>query len=87
VLSDEGDESDSRSFQVWPENWRTLELFIACRRQWSYGAMGGVRGLSASGVESVMRMNRVPIKEQWTIFTDLMAMADEALPVMNQKND
>jgi hypothetical protein len=83
---DEG-KADEADFMVWPDNWRTLELFIACRRQWSYGAMGGAHGLRAEGVESVLRMNRVPIKDQWTIFTDLMAMADEALPVMNQKND
>lgn len=80
-------ENDSDLFEVWPENWRTLEIFLSCRYQWNMGAMGGFMGLRAEGVESVMRMNRVPLKDQWPIFTDLMAMAGEALPVLNKKND
>lgn len=86
-MLDGGDGDDGNIFEVWPENWPALELFVACRRQWSYGAMGGVLGLRAEGVEVVMRMKRVPLKEQWPLFEDLQAMADEALTVLNKKHD
>jgi len=83
-----GDAGDgNKVFEVWPENWRTLELFVACRQQWNIGAMGGYLGLRSEGVESKMRLKRIPLKDQWAIAEDLDAMAGEAMKVLNRKDD
>jgi len=42
-------------FEVWPENWPAVNLWLACSTQWQYAGMNGVRvGLSYPGVDTVL---------------------------------
>lgn len=47
------------SFGVWPENVRTVGLFIAVRRCWRIAPMGGVMGFDWIQVESRLRQKGV----------------------------
>ena len=81
MLSDEAHEDEA--FEVWPENWRAFELFLACRTQWRFGPQGGVLGLDYAGVAALFRMKRV--KDQDTMLADLQVMEAAALEVLNEK--
>jgi hypothetical protein len=72
-------------FAVWPENVRTLQLFLACSTQWRYGATGGVIGLDYSGVEALLRLRGV--RHRRRVFTDLQVMEMAALPLLNEQKD
>lgn len=78
-----GDESEGDGFEVWPENWRALELFTACHTQWRLGPMGGVLGLDYQGVAAVFRMKRV--KDQDAMLADLQVMEAAALKVFAEQ--
>ena len=75
---------DDEAFEVWPENLRALELFIACRTQWRFGPQGGVLGLDYQGVAALFRMKRV--KDQDAMLADLQVMEAAALEVLNEKH-
>lgn len=76
-----GDEEDL--FAVWPQNKRALDAFMAVRRQWKYGPMGGVLGLDYQGVEAVLRMRKIKIDAE--LLDDLAIMEGGAMEVLNAK--
>jgi hypothetical protein len=78
-----GDEHDEEAFEIWPENARPLDLFLACRTQWRFGPAGGVLGLDYQGVAAVFRMKRV--KDQEAMLADLQVMEAAAIEVLNAK--
>lgn len=80
---DENDGSDDDRFAVWPENDRALQAFLICRRQWRVGPMGGFLGLYYPGVESLLRMNGIPIDAE--LITDLGVIEGAALEVFNKE--
>jgi len=77
------DEREEEAFEVWPENWRALELFLACRTQWRVGAMGAVLGLDYQGVAAVFRMKKV--RDQEAMLADLQVMESAALKVFTRQ--
>ena len=81
----EGD--DEEVFELWKENVRAFDLFVACRRQWTFAPMGGAVGLRAEGVESVLRMKSIPLNEQYALFTELQMMTDAAIPILNARDE
>ncbi len=85
-LNDGDEDDDENAFELWPENLRTLEMFFACKGQRVIGPMGGVVGLRAEGVESVMRMRRIPFAERAELFADLEMMMAAAAPILNATN-
>ena len=79
-----GDETDDEgACKVWPENWPVVQLFIACRKQFATGPMGGITGFRAEGVAAVFRMRKVKRAEQAALFDDLQVMAGAAAEVLN----
>ena len=42
-------------FEVLPENWPTIELFLAVCTQWRFGGMGGLLGLDYPAVDVAVR--------------------------------
>lgn len=44
-------------YEVWPENWDALQLFLACSTQWRYSGMTGApTGLDYTAVMAVLPM-------------------------------
>lgn len=51
-----GDIKPDPPFEVWPENWDAVQVFMACSTQWRSAPMGGVTGLDYTAVMSVMSL-------------------------------
>ena len=48
----------AEDFEVWEENWQTLEVFSQCQTQWRV-SMSGLVGLDYTAVMWVFRLNQV----------------------------
>jgi hypothetical protein len=77
-----GEEPD-RHFGVWPENWKTVEVFGAMGTQWNAVGMGGVVGLRYESLPAVMRYCAVPPADRAHVFHGLRTMERAALEVIN----
>jgi hypothetical protein len=74
----------SEHFHVAPENWVTVELFIALSTQWNWmvGMHGARRtGLNYPAVESMLRL--LKIKGKSKVFNGLLIMETAAMEVWN----
>lgn len=68
------------AFVVWPENARSLEVFLALATQWRWlpGMGGAMRvGLDYPAAEAVLRMLKV--RDRAGVFNDLRVMEAAAL--------
>ena len=77
-----------RLFEVWADNWRTVQCFIRLRRQWSVVASGMAiyhQGIRVEAIESVLRTARVPAAEQEEVMDDLLMMSDVAAEIYNKR--
>lgn len=77
--------SEDEVFEVWPENWPTVEAFLALGRCWMWVAPGmgtPVRvGIPATEVESTLRLLDVQRPGRREMFLELRAMEQAALEV------
>lgn len=74
----------TEDFEVWPDNWATVEVFLCCATQWRVVAgMGGLlyQGLDYPAVESVLRL--LKIEDVGDIFNGLRVMEKAAGEVLN----
>lgn len=82
-------EQPAMAFEVWPENWATLNAFLALGRCWTWvaPAMGDpVRvGIPAVEIESTLRLLRVKRRARREIFMELRAMEQAAIEVFDSK--
>lgn len=58
-------------FEVWPENWSAVDLFLRCQTQWRMG-IDGRSGLDYPAVLAVGRLLRVANLP--AVFDDLQVM-------------
>lgn len=75
--------------EVWPENWKALEIFMMCRTQWRVIAgMGGVsyQGLDYTSLNSVID-RKVKPKQRERVFDDVLLIESGALPELNRKEN
>lgn len=79
------DDSAGDDFEVYPENWDALLLFLALQTQWRTGGMGGRLGLDYPAVEVVMRLRQV--SDQAGMFSHLQAMEIAALDAEGEADD
>jgi hypothetical protein len=71
-------------FEVWPENWLTVQAFIAMATQWRWtGGMEPRRcGLDYGALPMVYEGLEIRRKDRPTVFQGLRMMEVEALDVM-----
>jgi hypothetical protein len=89
VAAEEEDheEEDDELFGVWPENWKSVQLFMACATQWDTVPLGGMQGgflyagLNYSKVRDTMEM--LGVKRKAEMLEDLRVMEAEAKVVLN----
>lgn len=79
------EESKPKDFEIWPENWKAVEVFMRLHTQWKYGAMGGVIGLDYSSLPFIFEMLEVDNKKE--TFQSIQIMENAALEVLNEKRD
>ncbi len=75
---------DSDEFEIWPDNWLAVEVFISMGTQWRTG-MAGPTGLDYGVLRDVMALRRVPRSEHSELFDWLRLMEGEALDQMREK--
>jgi len=68
-------------FEVWPDNWPAVEMFLRCQTQWRT-TMSGVFGFDYSAVEWLFRLYEV--KDQAAVFEDLQVMEAAAVKILNK---
>jgi hypothetical protein len=85
-------EEDEADFEIWPENWDIVQLFMAVSTQWRKTAMVGAAkaiviydALDYSAVEAVMRMHNVAKRHKPELFWGLQVMESEAAKVLNDR--
>ena len=81
ALSDEPPPSDD--YEVWPENWEAVQMFLRCQTQWRTAGMGGVLGLDYVAVSWLLRLYRV--RDQRAVLEDLQTMEAAVLEAMAEK--
>jgi hypothetical protein len=64
--------------EVWPENWRALNIFGDMMTQWTVG-MGGPVGLRYEALQAVLDLRSVPQDEREETFSGVQVMESEAL--------
>jgi len=69
--------------EIWPDNARAVEVFVAMSTQWRIGAVGAV-GLDYNVVPLVMRMIGIPASERLGLFESLRTMEETALATMRE---
>ena len=69
-------------FEVYPENWPAVEMFLRLQTQWRT-AMNGVIGLDYSAVRWLFRLYEV--QDQRALLEDLQTMEVAAMQAMNKQ--
>jgi len=64
-------------FEVWPENWPALELFMRCQTQWHWHPNGRRAGLINSELIATGRLYRV--KDLGRVMDDVRVIEHEIL--------
>ena len=71
----------NQDFEVWPENWPAVEMFLRCQTQWRT-TMAGVCGLDYAAVQWLFRLYEV--KDQLAVFESLQVMEAAAVKILNK---
>lgn len=70
--------------EVWPENWRAVQIFTTLRTQWRHG-FAGPTGLDATAVLAILeRRFRLSGDELDDVFDAIQVMEDAALGMMRE---
>lgn len=70
--------SPAEDFEVFPENWPVVDLFLRLQTQWRFTGMGVAAGLDYTAVDVVMRRLRIEDLDG-SIFAGLQVMEVAAL--------
>lgn len=76
----------AHEYEVWPENWPAIKLFLSLQTQWRTGGMGGYIGLDYNVLFA--RLDRLKLSDQdheW-MFDDIRTIESEALSIINNKD-
>ena len=73
----------SVDFEVWPDNWLAVEMFLRCQTQWRTTSVG-VCGLDYTAVLAVFRLYEV--EDQPTVLEDLQVMEAAAVKILNKES-
>jgi hypothetical protein len=73
----------SKTFEVWEENWDIVMMFLRMVTQWNT-SFSGVTGLNYSSLEWLCKLYAV--KDPVAIFEGVQVMELTALSALNSKN-
>lgn len=81
-IVDQVDQHDD-DFEVWEDNFETLNIFLRLQSQWVV-SMSGVVGLNYQSVRYLFKIYGIENEKQ--TFEDLQLMEFAALPILNKKD-
>ena len=70
-------------FEVWPDNWEIVEMFLRVQTQWNM-SFGGITGLNYASVLAIMDMYKYD--DPVTVFEDLQVLEVTALRLLNKED-
>ncbi|MGZ6477659.1 MAG: DUF1799 domain-containing protein [Bdellovibrionales bacterium] len=73
-----------KAFEVYEDNWTTVELFQALSTQWVWSSGGGAVGLNYQSIDFLFKL--LKIKERVTVFSNLRIMEIAAIQEFEKKN-
>lgn len=71
--------------EVWPDNVRTVEVFLALSTQWRIGPGGEMYGLDYAALPAVLELCDVPPDERRDVFEGVRVMEREAIDVVMKR--
>jgi hypothetical protein len=74
--------NDAKHFEVLPENWESVQLFIRCQTQWRT-SMAGLIGLDYGAVQWLLRLYEV--EDHRFALEDLQIMEAAVLSVVAKR--
>lgn len=77
-------------FEVWPENWQCLNVFLALDSDWNISIGFESRhynGIHTQAIESAFNIFKIPHKQRIEYLAKLKAMQYAALPLLNKPKD
>ena len=74
---------EPKDFEVLPENWAAVQLFLRCQTQWRTTS-AGVCGLDYSAVQWVFRLYEVENPRE--LLEDLQVMEAAAIEILNKQD-
>lgn len=76
---------ESNDFEVYPDNWESVRVFVALSRCWNIDSFNGIYlGLDRPAIESTLRLMSIAPDLHAGIFEDLRVMEKSALDAMNK---
>nr|BAR27013.1 unnamed protein product [uncultured Mediterranean phage uvMED] len=70
-------------FEVWPDNWPAVEMFLRCQTQWRTTS-AGVCGFDYVALEWLFRLYEV--EDQPTVLENLQVMEAAAVKILNKES-
>ena len=70
-------------FEVWPENWAAVEMFLRCQTQWRT-SMNGVVGMDYGALAWLFRLYEV--EDPRSLLEDLQVMEGAVMQVLNKEH-
>ena len=74
---------ESEHFEVWEENWLSVEIFLKMQTQWNV-TMGGYVGLKYEVLQWVSQL--YDVKDKRLLLEDIQVMEAAALSELNKKD-
>jgi hypothetical protein len=71
-----------KDFEVWPQNWEIVQMFVRLSTQWNY-SMSGITGLNYSSLEYLCKLYKV--QDSVALFEGIQIMEMTALAYMHKK--
>lgn len=78
-------ESHEEGFEVWPDNWRALQLFWFCGTQWQFSESGQRWSLNYAAVVAVLNTHRIPPRQHARLMADIRLIEYGALEALAKK--
>ena len=76
-------DSVAKDFEVWDDNWATVQMFLRIQTQWRV-SMNGPIGLDYASLNWLCTL--YPVEDQQLLFEGLQVMEITALNCFNKKN-
>jgi len=70
-------------FEVWPENWAAVEMFLRCQTQWRT-SMNGVVGMDYGALAWLFRLYEV--EDPRSLLEDLQLMEGAVMQILNKES-
>jgi hypothetical protein len=70
---------DQPDFEVWPDCWDSVHLFVLLSTQWRLSPEGHLLGLDYAAIPPVLELLEVAREQRGELFADLRVMEQAAL--------